>query len=891
MSSAPAALCDALADRYRLERELGQGGMATVYLAHDLRHDRRVAVKVLRPELAAVIGGERFLAEIKTTANLQHPHILPLFDSGRVDGTVFYVMPFVEGESLRDRLGRERQLPIPEAVRIAREVASALDYAHRHAVIHRDVKPENILLHDGQALVADFGIALAASRADGTGRLTETGMSLGTPYYMSPEQALGERTIDARTDIYALGCVLYEMLVGEPPFTGASAQAVLAKVMTERPEAPSVTRDTVPAGIEAAVLTALAKLPVDRFPTAAAFADALAKPDDRPAIRAPSRPIARIVAVTAVVALVAGALGGRFLAPRPAPALDAEPRRYSIVLPDSAPLAINGATEYGLTRSLAAAPDGRVLVYLADTRVGRHLRLLRLDGGASSDLPGTDDATVPTFSPDGRHIAFLAGSEVRRLSLDDHAMSRLGQIPDGRTFSGLYWDADGRIYVLSSESGCLESFSATGGSDTPVGAPCEVQAVANRVTGTEWLLAHGGRTLLGISTKAARNEPKPVTLASEGRPRPVGGTNPLFVPGGYLAFVRDSTVLAASLDPASLTLRADPRELFTGIRREATSGQVQWSLTETGTLVWAAGGDRGLGRLVFVDRNGAITDTVPGPPSLFGSLALSRDGKRIAVERREEGAGSHLAVIDLERHVEDPIPAPGLPQVARWLSSGRGLMVDNWKKAYSDLRRPLGTGVVSSAGRIEVDPADSTLLDESPDRTLRCRREGGGPSVFLSHAGSSDKGVRLDSSATECSFSPDGAWLLWWNESGAYLAPVTARGPEARIRIADAGGTEARWSHDSREVIVHRQAHRLPAGIDPRTWYSIRIPTRPGEQPGPPRVLFSRQANDADGPTSDVAPDGRVLMIQGPPPAVVTRLEVMTNFPAFVAAKLKAATR
>src|SRR6187455_1213943 len=232
MTDATARLSAALADRYRLERELGAGGMATVWLAQDLRHDRRVAVKVLRPELAAVIGAERFLAEIRTTANLQHPHILPLFDSGEADGFLFYVMPLVEGETVRDRLVREKQLPIADAVRIASETAAALDYAHRHGVIHRDIKPENILLHDGSALVADFGIALAASKAGGD-RMTQTGMSLGTPSYMSPEQAMGERNLDARSDIYALGCVLYEMLSGEPPFSGPTAQSILVKRLTE----------------------------------------------------------------------------------------------------------------------------------------------------------------------------------------------------------------------------------------------------------------------------------------------------------------------------------------------------------------------------------------------------------------------------------------------------------------------------------------------------------------------------------------------------------------------------------------------------------------------------------------------------------------------------------
>src|SRR5262245_41382412 len=234
MSDPLTRLTAALSDRYRIERTLGQGGMATVYLAHDLKHDRRVALKVLRPELAAVIGAERFLAEIKLTANLQHPHILPLFDSGEADGFLYYVMPFVEGESLRQRLHREKQLPVDDAVRIAREVADALDYAHRHGVIHRDIKPENILLHDGRALVADLGIALAASKAGST-RMTETGMSLGTPQYMSPEQAMGEREITARSDVYALGVVLYEMLTGEPPFTGHTAQAVVARVLTETP--------------------------------------------------------------------------------------------------------------------------------------------------------------------------------------------------------------------------------------------------------------------------------------------------------------------------------------------------------------------------------------------------------------------------------------------------------------------------------------------------------------------------------------------------------------------------------------------------------------------------------------------------------------------------------
>ncbi|MFO0074447.1 MAG: serine/threonine-protein kinase, partial [Gemmatimonas sp.] len=277
MNQFVARLATALATHYRVERDLGAGGMATVYLAHDLKHERDVAIKVLHPDLGAALGAERFLSEIRTTARLQHPHILPLLDSGAADGLLFYVMPYVRGETLRARLEREKQLPIADAVRIAREVAGALDHAHKQGVIHRDIKPENILLQDGAAVVADFGIALAVQQAGGQ-RMTQTGLSLGTPQYMSPEQAMGERTIDARSDIYALGAVTYEMLTGDPPFTGASVQAIVARVLTERPGAIRAVRDTVPVGVEAAVLTALAKLPADRFASASAFAEALRTP-------------------------------------------------------------------------------------------------------------------------------------------------------------------------------------------------------------------------------------------------------------------------------------------------------------------------------------------------------------------------------------------------------------------------------------------------------------------------------------------------------------------------------------------------------------------------------------------------------------------------------------
>ena len=275
MTAVDPLLTDALRDRYAIERELGRGGMATVYLAEDLRHHRQVAIKVLRPELAATLGPERFLREIQIAARLRHPHIVPLYDSGEADGLLYYVMPYVEGESLRDRLRRERQLPVNEALGIAREVADALAHAHERELIHRDIKPENILLEGGHALVADFGIARAVGSAATKDLTTATGLAIGTPAYMSPEQALGDTAVDARSDVYALGCVLYEMLAGEPPYTGPTPQAIMARRLSEPVRSLRTVRDTVPEQLEQAVMRALARVPADRFPSVTAFRDAL----------------------------------------------------------------------------------------------------------------------------------------------------------------------------------------------------------------------------------------------------------------------------------------------------------------------------------------------------------------------------------------------------------------------------------------------------------------------------------------------------------------------------------------------------------------------------------------------------------------------------------------
>jgi serine/threonine-protein kinase len=436
-------LVAALADRYRIERVLGQGGMATVYLAHDIRHDRDVAIKLLRPELAAVIGAERFLREIKTIAHLQHPHILGLIDSGEADGSAYYVMPFVEGESLRDRLNREKQLPVPDAVRIAREVASALDYAHRHGVIHRDIKPENILLHEGQALVADFGIALAVSSAGGT-RMTETGMSLGTPSYMSPEQGMGEREITARSDVYALGCVTYEMLVGEPPFTGPTAQAIIAKAMTS--EAPSLVaqRRSVPPAVESAVLTALEKLPADRFAGASEFAAALVSDAEAPRRRGVTRTAAARPSIGTLVPLLAALAVGVAIG---ALWLGRAPQRPEF----------GNATKVTYENSLeihpALSPDGRFLAYAGGSGIGTRVYVRQVSGGRPTLL--TDDSTAievdPSWSADGSRILFAtqrgvfsvpaSGGPPRREAPATGSVVSAAWSPDGATIAYVVGDS------------------------------------------------------------------------------------------------------------------------------------------------------------------------------------------------------------------------------------------------------------------------------------------------------------------------------------------------------------------------------------------------------------------------------------------------------------------
>jgi serine/threonine-protein kinase len=442
MSEIITRLSTVLADRYAIERELGAGGMATVYLAEDLKHKRKVAVKVLRPELAAVLGAERFVQEITTTASLQHPHILPLFDSGEADGFLYYVMPFIEGESLRDKLNREKQLGIDEAVKIATEVADALDYAHRHDVIHRDIKPENILLHDGRPMVADFGIALAVSAAAG-GRMTETGLSLGTPHYMSPEQATAEKHLTNRSDIYSLGAMLYEMLTGDPPHTGSSAQQIIMKIVTDDARPVTELRKSVPPNVAAAVGEALEKLPADRFTNAGEFAGALTDPAFTPsparAVSLADGPLSgpwnRVsIGATAVATVLALVAIWGWLRPLP----ESGPTVYDVALTAS------GSMRVGHLANFSVSPDGDYVVYESAGGNGPlWIRNLLNDG--TRPIPGTEGGALPRVSPDGRHVAFVTGNGVlQTMSLEGGSLRTLAE---ATTMAGLRWLADGRILL------------------------------------------------------------------------------------------------------------------------------------------------------------------------------------------------------------------------------------------------------------------------------------------------------------------------------------------------------------------------------------------------------------------------------------------------------------
>ncbi len=567
MSAVIDKLSAALADRYRIERQLGAGGMATVYLAQDLKHDRQVAIKVLKPELAAVLGAERFVVEIKTTAALQHPHILPLFDSGRAGGQaggefLYYVMPYIEGETLRDKLNRETQLGIAEAVKIATEVADALDYAHRHGVIHRDIKPENILLHDGRPMVADFGIALALSAAAG-GRMTETGLSLGTPHYMSPEQATAEKEITGRSDIYSLASVLYEMLAGQPPHLGGSAQQIIMKIIAEPAEAVTKFRKSVPANVAAAVGKALEKLPADRFESARAFADALANPGftvSRPAgqgggVAVDARWRRRFVAMT-VLAAALGLLAVASLLRRaasPAPSLGLV--RFRLSGNDSLKINTQATTPF------AVSPDGRTIVFGAEVPGSRYQLWARsLDAPMARRLENTEGGMQPALSPDGEWIAFVTDNrQIRKVRLAGGPATEVGTL--NTESAALAWMSDDTLVAEDLGGKGIHRVSARGG--TPVEA-IPLDTAANEIRQRRPFVLRRDRMLLYASRTADddRETLVMVSLTTGRRVRLVEGVQVLGMVDGHLVYTRaDGNLMAVAVDVAAMRVTGTPMEL------------------------------------------------------------------------------------------------------------------------------------------------------------------------------------------------------------------------------------------------------------------------------------------------------------------------------------------
>jgi tRNA A-37 threonylcarbamoyl transferase component Bud32/WD40 repeat protein len=866
-----------LAERYTVLREIGAGGMAKVFLAEDLRHRRKVAIKVLHPELSAVIGSERFLKEIELTANLQHPHILPLFDSGDADGQLYYVMPYVEGETLRARLDREQQLPVADAVRIAREVADALAYAHKRGVVHRDIKPENVLLQDGHALVADFGIALAVQQA-GAGRLTQTGLSLGTPQYMSPEQAMGERVIDQRTDIYALGAVTYEMLAGEPPFTGPTAQAIIARAMTERPRSLVSVRETLPPAVNQAVMTALAKLPADRFSTASEFSDALTREgtsavNPSPAVAQSARTTRALVPLAMLAAglIIGGVLTKAFLRPAAATG-ESAPRFWSIALPDSAPFVVGHDRYDQQLRSLDVSPDGQSVAWATLRDSTATLWEARVDLGSATPLGGTAGGALPTYAPDGSAIAFVVGgTEIRRLDRGSSAPSRVGEVA---LANGLLWPLQERV-ITNDYNGCLNAATPGGGAFASFPSPACIGVAGGIAKGPDpqRLLASKAGALGVLDAKSGnftflrRTGGSDTTTAAT----LVAGDVPFLIDSHTIGFMRDSTVYAVSFDAKSERLTGDPRQILAGVRHEAAGGVVgaQLALGASGTLAWVTGGDAGVSHFVLVRTAGGAPDTLPIPPTNVNSYALSPDGQRLAYSVSLPGNKSVLRILDRRRNVVDSARFAIEVQVANWVDAGSGVSVSlpiaGQKGRQYGIVRGLG-------GSMTLDTTEAPYYASSADGKLRCSATG----TFWPASAPADT-VRFDRRGNWCRFSPDGGSISWDEASaGLMVAPTTRAAGTLRRKVAPAGANEARWSRDGRELI-YRKGNQ---------WFAV--PSQPAADGSltPPRLVHRGTYSQAFA-SWDLAPDGRLLLLQGPPPTRTTHLNVLTNFPRYVREKLR----
>ncbi len=872
-------LAAALADRYRIERELGAGGMATVYLAHDVRHDRKVALKVLRPELSAILGAERFLAEIKTTANLQHPHILGLFDSGEADGNVFYVMPYVEGESLRDRLKRDHQLPVEEAVRIAREVADALEYAHQHGIVHRDIKPENILIHGGHAVVADFGIALAASRSEGGSRMTETGMSLGTPHYMSPEQAMGEREITPKTDIYALGCVLYEMLTAEPPFTGANAQAIIGRVLTEEPRSLTAQRRTIPPNVEAAVLTAMAKLPADRFASAKEFGEALGKGDFTmvgtraiagATARVPERPTRRqrVLQATPWVLVLAGL--GLYVSERSRPEPVTPPvGRFALQL---TPEPFTGQAY----QPMALSPDGSRLVYVGVPATGQQLFTRLLDQLDAVPIPGTANATNPFFSHDGSTIAFIVGTKLMKVAV---AGGPALPITDLRAaFFGGTWSEQDTILFADDQG--LNVVPAAGGQSTLVAAPASGSTVTFRWP--EFL--PGGRTALLATLDSNVDRLAAFTLSSrEVRRFDIVGANPHYVAQGYVTFsllgnvanttmVGAGTLMAVPFDARRLEVLGGPVPVAEGVQVGPTSRAGKLAVSRRGTITFATG-TVGSFSLVEINREGTERD-LGVPARFYGTPRLSPDGRRIALSINEAGSSDNW-IFDRVAKTLTRVTFDGSATRPIWTTDGRRLVYSRNGDAQ-DLAWIPADGS-APAETLLVGSDDQFAGDFTPDGRMLVIREGGQVGtrrivvVALDSARTRRTVIESAFQNHSPSLSPDGRWVVFVSdESGRneiYVRPFP--GPGGKWQVSKLGGSEPRWSPTGKEIFFRFGSSVMAAAVQSGATFS----------PGEVRELFKTEAVFGPNfPNWDVAKDGRSFIFLRPPATSEQGLVMLLNW-------------
>ncbi len=867
-------LAAALADRYHVERELGAGGMATVYLARDLRHERPVALKVLHPELGAVLGGDRFLAEIKTTAVLQHPNILQLFDSGIADGLLYYVMPFVEGETLRGRLAREKQLPVDEAVTIARGVAAALDYAHRHGVIHRDIKPENILLQDGQPLVADFGIALAVKAAGGV-RLTQTGLSLGTPQYMSPEQATGERELDARSDVYALAAVTYEMLAGEPPFSGSTTQAIIAKLMTEEPRAVSVLRRAVPAQVEAAVHRALEKLPADRFATAAQFGEALmsdAKTQSRkvgtsarhtPSVF-PSFRLSVLLAILAFAGLAAGFVLGRG---RETKSSSSPPSQLAIVTPGF------GIGMAGISRQVSIAPDGETVAYFASgTTGGGQVMLRRLDAAAPVRLQGADFVFDVQFAPDGRSLYFDGASgNMERMPLSGGARTPL---PGVTASSFMAWQSDGTLWFNGAGLGLLR---------VPAGGGTPQERFRRDAQGRTLIIQQvlpGDREAVVVRYPSTGTAGEAMILGlADGKTTPLLEQRVVAVrySAGSLVYVLpDATMDAVGFDPKSHRLIGEPVHLAADVSLSGT-GIAQFAASANGTVVYIPAQARAL---VLVDRSGAARPLTDQQRN-FHNPHFSPDGRRIAVDFPSQDGrdvwildrdqGGLLTRVTFDKDGHDPF----------WSADGKSIAYTSQKSGDGGTWRTRpgvgGSDSIFASSKLAYTgiwlPDGKTMVTAATD----LHPGSGGDIAFLRPGAPQPLEPIAATPFTEGwpAVSPDGKLLAFASDQSGrlevYVRPLSGTGSQVQVSLD--GGNEPVWGPNGKELF-YRRAAGMQVDLVAAT-----VQTAPEFRVLERKTLFPATEFDPAQPHSnyDISPDGKSFAMVRRNPS--SHLVVIQNLP------------